>query len=106
LPELSRVKRNQLEAIAVLRDRDMGLEDWPALIELWHRESSWRETAANPKSSARGIPQAMTSLYPETQTQEWLSSPRKQIEWGLDYIMKRYGSIQAALEHHNRKGWY
>lgn len=81
-------------------------QDFVALLELWDRESDWRTSAANPNSSARGIPQAMTSLYPETQSEEWLSDPEAQIRWGLDYIQKRYGSPTAALEHHDLKGWY
>lgn len=81
-------------------------QDFVALLELWRRESDWRTSAANPNSSARGIPQAMTSLYPETQTEEWLNDPEAQIRWGLEYIQRRYGSPTKALEHHDRKGWY
>jgi len=107
IPELEDPQKNQLLAMSLLREfQDGSLQGWDQLQELWDRESNWRTDAANPRSSARGIPQAMTSLNPETQTPEWLSDPRLQIAWGLNYIMQRYGSIEKALEHHDEKGWY
>jgi hypothetical protein len=107
IPELEDPQKNQLLAMSLLREfQDGSLQGWDQLRELWDRESNWKTEAANPRSSARGIPQAMTSLNPETQTPEWLSDPRLQIAWGLNYIMQRYGSIEKALEHHDEKGWY
>ena len=110
VPELSEPVRNQLLALRMFQDeqgeREWDWEDWEALLELWQRESSWRAGAANPKSTARGIPQAMMSLNPDIATNEWLSNPKAQIEWGMDYISKRYGSPREALEFHDREGWY
>lgn len=87
--------------------------DFDALRQLWERESNWRAGALNPNSSARGIPQAMGSLYPETMQQGWLEDPNRQIQWGLDYIRRRYGSPSAAWEkwqwreeNDPRGGWY
>ena len=105
-PNFTDKQKNLLMAMQVFMDRNMDLDELPALYELWERESNWRTDAANPRSSARGIPQALGSLYPETTTPEWLSDPRLQIEWGLDYIQKRYGSPSKALEHHDRENWY
>lgn len=108
VPRLPEAAENKLRAMEMFfrNDPDASWNDWIALLELWERESNWRTSAANPNSSARGIPQAMTSLYPETQSEEWLSDPEAQIRWGLDYIRRRYGSPSAALEHHDLKGWY
>jgi hypothetical protein len=103
---LSERERNRLLAMQLFMDRGMDMEQLAPLYELWERESKWQRTAANPKSTARGIPQAMSSLNPETWDPSWLFDPRKQIEWGLDYIDKRYGSPSKALAFHDRKGWY
>ena len=103
---LSDEQRNKLLALQLLMDRGLDFGEAGPLFELWDRESGWRVDAANPRSSARGIPQAMTSLYPETQSREWLSDPRRQIEWGLNYIEGRYGLPSKALKFHDRKGWY
>lgn len=109
-PELSGPQKNQLLALRMFMDTqgDSGWEweDWEALVELWDRESNWRTRAANPNSTARGIPQAMMSLNPDIATNEWISDPQAQIDWGMDYITKRYGSPRKALEHHDEKGWY
>lgn len=106
---LSEEQKNRLLAMQIFMERGGTFEDFDELgdlYELWERESGWRTQAANPKSTARGIPQAMASLNPETWDPSWFFDPRKQIEWGLDYIEKRYGSPSKALEHHDKKGWY
>jgi len=108
VPALPARVNNQLLALRMFQDSqgEWDWDDWEALLELWDRESRWNEAAANPSSSARGIPQAMTSLHPETQTPEWLSDPSRQISWGMDYIKNRYGRPTRALEHHDLKNWY
>jgi hypothetical protein len=110
IPELSEERVNQLLALRMFMDAQGGdgwvWDDWESLLELWERESNWRAGAANPRSSARGVPQAMTSLYPETQSEEWLGDAGAQIGWGLDYIRGRYGSPSRALAHHDLRGWY
>jgi len=104
--ELDEPTRNQLLALRLMLDFGFDYGEWDDLTELWDRESDWLTGAANPRSSARGIPQAMTSLYPETQSEEWLSDPEAQIRWGLEYIKDRYGTPSAALAHHDLKNWY
>lgn len=72
-----------------------------ALIELWMRESGWNPQADNPTSSAAGIAQKMTSIHGALEP-----TPQGQIDWGLEYIVDRYGSPSAALNFHNRNNWY
>ncbi|MFV0135490.1 C40 family peptidase [Streptomyces sp. HMX87] len=81
---------------------------WDALYKLWMGESGWKHWADNPTSDAYGIPQAMSNLYPETATKAWRNSPAKQIDWGLNYIKRRYGSPQKAWNFWNSKNphWY
>lgn len=98
---------SRLIAMSMMRDQyGWGMDEFQALDKLWERESNWRYNAANPGSTARGIPQAMMSLNPDIATNEWFSSPRDQINWGLDYIKNRYGSPSEALNFHDKNGSY
>ncbi|HEX7259897.1 MAG TPA: hypothetical protein VF272_03125 [Candidatus Saccharimonadia bacterium] len=77
-----------------------GDSHWPALNNLWTRESNWNPAARNPSSGACGIPQALPcSKIPDM-------SPAGQLTWGLTYIERRYGNPSNAwqfwLSHH----WY
>lgn len=72
--------------------------EWVALAKLWGKESAWKETADNPKSTAYGIPQLL-NLEPGT------PAPL-QIEQGLAYIKSRYGKPSRAWQHWLNKGWY
>lgn len=79
--------------IAHLDDFD---RQWACLDDLWEHESRWDYRAANPLSSARGIPQALVDLHGLPSS--WLDDPPAQIAWGLDYIYSRYGSPCEAWE--------
>ena len=89
-----------------------GDDQFSCLVPLWQRESGWRSDAANPTSSARGIPQAMMSVHFGANWQsnpaaiEWMNSPSQQISWGLDYIAGRYGNPCGAWSHSQATGWY
>ena len=89
-----------------------GDEDFSALVKLWNRESKWDYRSANPRSSARGIPQAMMSAHfgvnwrNSPRAIAWMNDPVQQIDWGLRYIKGRYGSPTAAWAHSQRTGWY
>ncbi|MGO1317033.1 MAG: G5 domain-containing protein [Cellulomonadaceae bacterium] len=78
------------------------------LVSLWQKESRWNYQAANPRSSARGIPQALMSVHftDPVAAERYLSTPAVQIEWGLSYIAGRYGSPCGAWTHSQNKGWY
>jgi hypothetical protein len=84
-----------------MADQYWGDDEDGALIELVRRESGWNPAAANPRSSARGLFQKMTSLHGALE-----STPEGQIGWGLRYIRDRYGSPTRALAFHNRNNWY
>jgi hypothetical protein len=72
--------------------------EFRALSKLWGKESAWDHTAANPKSSAYGIPQLL-KLKPDTPAPE-------QIARGLAYIEHRYGKPSVAWAHWRKHGWY
>lgn len=74
-----------------------------ALVQLWNRESSWNPHAMNPSSGAYGIPQALpASKLPEGTA----TPPNGQIQWGVQYIVNRYGSPANAWQHEQIYGWY
>ena len=82
-----------------------GARQQHALVTLWTHESAWSANADNAHSSAYGIPQAMTSqqLHGPELAQEfgdgafsYYKNPVSQIQWGLEYIHKQYGSPVAA----------
>lgn len=64
---------------------------------LWNRESRWDPRAANPKSSAYGIPQMLRLK---------VLDPYRQIDIGLKYIAKRHSTPCKALDYHKAKGHY
>jgi hypothetical protein len=109
VPVLSEGLTNQLFAFRMFMDgmdtTGWDWEDWESLLELWERESNWDSRAANPRSSAFGIPQALTRTHGLEGT-DYMSDPKVQIGWGLDYIGGRYGSPSEALAHHDAEGWY
>jgi hypothetical protein len=72
--------------------------EWFALAKLWGKESGWRHTADNPKSSAYGIAQVLN-------TKPGTPAPL-QIERGLKYIQHRYEKPSVAWAHWRAKGWY
>lgn len=95
-----------------LKRRGMGDSELACLIPLWHKESGWNPNAANPTSSARGIPQMMMGIHygldwqTNAKGREYLSNPNIQINVGLNYIQERYGSPCNALNIWNTQSWY
>jgi hypothetical protein len=74
---------------------------FPALQALWNQESGWNAYAVNPSSGAYGIPQSLGHGHPYA-----LGDYKAQIIWGLNYILGRYGSPNAAWAHERAFGWY
>ncbi|WP_199926390.1 transglycosylase SLT domain-containing protein [Brevibacillus brevis] len=79
--------------------------DIPALLEISRRESSWDPSAANPKSSARGLWQFLSATRKNYGIKE-NADPLTQTKAALRYIGDRYGTPQNALKFHDQKGWY
>jgi hypothetical protein len=74
---------------------------WPALLNLWNRESGWNANAVNPSSGAYGIPQSLGHGHPYN-----LGDYANQVRWGLSYIEQRYGGPNQAWFHELSSGWY
>jgi hypothetical protein len=93
-------------AQAMLGDHGWSQDQFSCLDSLWIKESGWDPTAANPTSSAYGIPQALPGSKMASAGADWETNPATQIEWGLGYIADRYGSPCAAWGHSQANGWY
>jgi len=73
------------------------------LVNLWNKESGWNPTADNPSSDAFGIPQAL----PATKLPDGKgTSAAGEINWGIEYILGRYGSPTNAWAHETANNWY
>ena len=89
-----------------------GASELTCLIPLWEKESNWNPSAANPTSTARGIPQMMMNIHfgADWQTNaagvDYLTNPQTQINVGLNYIQGRYGTPCNALSVWNTQSWY
>jgi hypothetical protein len=93
-------------AQAMLSDHGWSQDQFSCLDSLWVKESNWDPNAANPTSSAYGIPQALPGSKMASAGADWETNPATQIEWGLGYIADRYGSPCAAWGHSQANGWY
>ena len=93
-------------AQAMLADFGWSSSEFSCLDSLWTRESGWDPHAANPTSSAYGIPQALPGSKMATAGSDWADNPATQIKWGLGYIQGSYGSPCAAWSHSEAYGWY
>lgn len=88
--------------------REVGIpeEDLEAALYIIYHESSCRVDAENPSSGAYGIPQALPGNKMASAGDDWRTNPLTQLRWMDDYVRRRYGSWQGALEFKKTKGWY
>lgn len=98
---------NRLLGQSMAAERGWVGDQWTCLDSLWGaHESSWNQYADNPFSSAYGIPQATPGRKMASAGEDWLTNPRTQITWGLNYIAGRYGTPCKALSFRKARGWY
>lgn len=89
-----------------------GQDQFACLEPMWTKESGWNYKAANPTSSARGIPQMMMSIHygsnwkTSIEASKYLNDPTVQIKVGLDYVKGRYGSPCQAWAFWQKNNWY
>lgn len=75
----------------------VSAKQYRCLELLWNSESRWDPRAANPKSSAFGIPQMLRLK---------VLDPYRQIDIGLKYIAHKHRTPCRALAFHQLEGWY
>jgi hypothetical protein len=73
------------------------LDEFYCIDELYYKESRWNPAARN--GSHYGIPQGRSKYLAN-------ANGYKQVEWGIKYNLRRYGSMCKALDHYRLKGWH
>jgi hypothetical protein len=96
----------QAYAQSVLPSYGWGGDQMSCLIRLWNQESGWRADAYNTSSGAYGIPQSLPASKMATAGPDWQTNARTQINWGLNYISRAYGSPCGAWNHEMGYNWY
>lgn len=79
--------------------------EWVCLHNLWEEESHWNHLAANPYSTAYGIPQFLDGTWAGTGYSK-TSDPATQIQAGFVYIEGRYGTPCGAWSFFQTNNWY
>ncbi|MDO4987249.1 MAG: G5 domain-containing protein [Candidatus Saccharibacteria bacterium] len=72
--------------------------DLEAALTLIYHESGCRVTATNASSGAYGIPQSLPGNKMASMGADWETNPVTQIKWMAQYVTKRYGGWQEALD--------
>lgn len=108
LPVPTNPTENQALGHAMMLEAGYGEDQWSCLVNLWSRESGWRTMAGNPSSGAYGIPQSLPASKMATYGADYLTNPKVQIAWGLNYIKDRYGTPCGAWAAFNSRSpsWY
>ena len=77
------------------------------LKAIFEAESHTNPKAKNPRSSAKGVGQLLSSTY-KSIGMKFSDDPLAQVIASLSYISRHYGSSGpcGALAHHKSKGWY
>ena len=93
--EAKEYAKSRLEAFG------FGANEFDSLNKLWQKESGWNYKAEN-RSGAVGIPQ----LKGGKNVPNFMNDYKTQVEHGLSYIKKRYGSPTNAWEFFQKQKWY
>jgi hypothetical protein len=75
----------------------MDSKEFICLNALWTKESNWSSIAKNKKSSAYGIPQLLKMKEKD---------PFRQIDLGIAYAKKRYGTMCNSWAFFKLNGYY
>ncbi len=80
-------------------------QQYSCLLALWDKVSGWNVYAQGP-GGQYGIPQALPGAKMAAVGPDWQTDAATQIEWGLGYIKKTYGTPCAAMAEEEKTGYY
>lgn len=89
----------QEQCAAWAREAGVAEQDLGAALELIYHESGCRVDATNASSGAYGIPQSLPGDKMAAFGDDWQTNPVTQIRWMIDYVDRRYGGWQGALDY-------
>lgn len=79
----------------------------PGLEFIMRKESSGQIDARNPVHSARGLFQlTRVNYHLNPNGEQSFGNGIEEAQGGIRYIKQRYGDVDRAVAHWNRKGWY
>ncbi len=81
-----------------VREAGVAEEDLQTALTLIYHESGCRVNAKNASSGAYGIPQSLPGNKMASMGADWETNPVTQIKWMKQYVEKRYGGWQEALD--------
>jgi hypothetical protein len=125
LPTIQDARNYLVSRLGTRVDRHFGMSQSRCASLIFQYEASWDPHATNKSSGAYGLPQANPARkladwaaaraaaaekagHPEVAWlyRAWRDNPVVQAEWGVDYMIGRYGSPCAALTFRSGAGWY
>lgn len=92
---------NRAYAMSILSPEEFAAFDW-----IIQRESGWRTDATNPSSGAYGVAQSLPAEKYASLGPDWRTNGRLQVDWAINYMRSRYGSIAGAKSFWERHHWY
>jgi hypothetical protein len=101
----------QATAFLTVYSQGWSTKEWGCLNNLWNSESHFNPKALNMGSKAFGIAQFLPNTWSNYKVMK-TAEAKLQIQYGLRYIEKRYGSIYDtagacnAWKFHKKHGWY
>lgn len=83
----------------------LSIDQWRAMYRIAYKESSWRSTLRNKRSTAYGLFQFLNQTWKDVGIPK-TNCPYCQAEGAILYIKQRYKTPTRALQFHNSRGWY
>lgn len=102
---LSRASMVRIASETASRHGVRGSRSRSAMVEIAHKESTFRPTTRNKRSTAYGLYGFLNSTWKGTGVKK-TDCPNCQTEAAMRYIKARYGTPEKALAFHRKHGWY
>lgn len=102
---LSRTSMTRIVSEVASRHGDRSSKSHTKMVEIARRESNYKPTTRNTRSSAYGLFGFLNSTWKGTGVAK-TNCPYCQTEAAMRYIKRRYGTVEKAMAFHRRNGYY